>query len=175
VSIKVGFGDPAMTYECFERYGDRVQVNVGTPWLLGLFPLLHKRYGAQWFGGGSWEVWQSPEQPLLVEYYHHVIRGEFDKARSIYWRIAPANMMANRAGIARGGDIGMYHWPMGKYVTWSVGGNGGLTRQPAMRLTNEHMQGRKASLRMIGIEPRENDEEFFVGRARYERERASDA
>lgn len=173
VSLKVGFGDPAMTFEAFERFGDRVQVNVGTPWLLGLFPLLRKRYGAQWFGGGSWEVWQSPEHPLLVEYYNHVVNGEFDQARSIYWRIAPANMMANRAGIARGGDIGMYHWPLGKYITWSVGGNGGLTRQPAMSLTAEMMQGRKMALRAIGIEPRENDEEFFIGRARCERERAA--
>jgi len=172
VSMKVGFGDPAMTFESFERYGDRLQVNVGTPWLLGLFPLLRKRYGAQWFGGGSWEVWQSPEQPLLVEYYDHVVNGRTDRARAIYWRIAPANVMANRAGIARGGDIGMYHWPMGKYVSWSVGGNGGLTRQPAMRLTTELMQGRKAALRAIGIEPRENDEEFFIGRARYERQQA---
>lgn len=170
VSLKVGFGDPAMTIECFERFGDRLLVNVGTPWLLGLFPLLHKRYSAQWFGGGSWELWQSPGQPLLVEYFHHVMKGEIDDARSIYWRIAPANVMANKAGIARGGDTGMYHWPMGKYVSWSVGGNGGLTRQPAMRLTSEMMHGRKSALRAIGIEPRENDEEFFVGRARYERQ-----
>ncbi|MCB1707110.1 MAG: dihydrodipicolinate synthase family protein [Halioglobus sp.] len=169
VSMKVGFGDPAMTFECFERFGDRVQVNVGTPWLMGLFPLLQRRYGAQWFGGGSWEVWQSPERPWLVEYYNHVMKGETTKAREIYWKIAPANIMANREGIARGGDIGMYHWPMGKYISWSVGGNGGLTRQPAMRLTAEQMQGRRMALRAIGIEPRDNDEEFFIGRARHER------
>ena len=173
VSLKVGFGDPAMTFECFERFGRKVLVNVGTPWLTGLFPLLRRRYDAQWFGGGSWELWQSPEKPYLVEYYRHVIRGEIDKARSIYWRVAPANMLAAREGISRGGDIGMYHWPMAKYISWSVGGNGGLTRQPAMRLTAMQMQGRKMALRAIGIEPREPDEEFFVGRARYERQRSA--
>ena len=171
VSLKVGFGDPAMTFECFERFGRRVLVNVGTPWLLGLFPLLRRRYGAQWFGGGSWEVWQSPGKPYLVEYYHHVVRGETDQARAIYWRLAAANALAARENISRGGDIGMYHWPLGKYISWSVGGNGGLTRQPAMRLTAGAMQGRKMALRAMGIEPREPDEEFFIGRVRYARER----
>lgn len=167
VSMKVGFGDPAMTFESFERYGDRVLVNVGTPWLMGLFPLLHERYGAQWFGGGSWEFWQSPEKPYVVEYYDHVMKGEADQARAVYWKLAPANAMAMGQSLGRGGDIGMYHWPMGKYVSWSVGGNGGLTRQPAMRLTAPMMQMRKNMLRAIGIQPREPDEEFFVGRVNY--------
>ena len=166
VSLKVGFGDPAMTFEAFERFGNRVLVNVGTPWLMGLFPLLRKRYGAQWFGGGSWEMWQSPEKPLVVEYYHHVMKGEVEPARSIYWTLAKGNalMMGN---IARGGDIGMYNWPLGKYISWSVGGNGGVMRQPAMRLMPPMMAGRKAQLRAMGIAPREPDEEFFVGRVRY--------
>jgi 4-hydroxy-tetrahydrodipicolinate synthase len=175
VSLKVGFGDPAMTFECFERFGDRVLVNVGTPWLIGLFPLLRRRYGAQWFGGGAWELWQSPEKPYLVEYYRHVVNGETGAARQIYWRISAANALASREGISRGGDTGMYHWPMAKYISWSVGGNGGLTRQPAMRLTAMQMQGRRMALRAIGIEPRENDAEFFVGRARWERERRARA
>lgn len=169
VALKVGFGDPAMTFEAFERFGDRVLVSVGTPWLIGLFPLLWRRYGAQWFAGGAWELWQSPERPYLVEYFDHVVKGERDAARAVYWRIAPANAMAMGASIGRGGDLGMYHWPFGKYVSWSVGGNGGLTREPAMRLTPELMQMRKRALLAMGIEPREPDEEFFAGRVRYAR------
>lgn len=173
VSLKVGFGDAAMTFECFERFGDRVLVNVGTPWLMGLFPLLRKRYGAQWFGGGAWEMWNSPEKPYLVDYYRHVVAREMDQARAIYWTLAKANAIAmGGLSIARGGDIGMYHWPMGKYVSWSVGGNGGTMRQPAMRLMPGMMNGRKAALRALGIQPREPDEEFWVGRVRYARERA---
>jgi 4-hydroxy-tetrahydrodipicolinate synthase len=167
VSLKVGFGDAAMTFEAFERYGDRVLVNVGTPWLLGFFPLLHRRYGAQWFGGGAWEMWNAPEKPYLVEYHDAVMRGDRERARTIYWTIARANAAAMGGNIARGGDIGMYHWPMGKYVSWSVGGNGGRTREPSMRLTPALMQQRKAALRALGIEPREPDEEFWVGRVRY--------
>lgn len=175
VAMKVGFGDPAMTFECYERYGDRVQVSVGTPWLIGLFPLLQRRYGAQWFAGGAWELWQSPEKPYLVEYYQHVVKGETDKARGIYWHLAKANAISMGESISRGGDIGMYHWPLGKYVSWSVGGNGGMVRQPAMRLTSGMMRGRKLALRAIGIEPREPDEEFFVGRVRYQRSHGSAA
>jgi 4-hydroxy-tetrahydrodipicolinate synthase len=171
VSLKVGFGDPAMTFEAFERYDDRVLVNVGTPWLMGFFPLLHRRYGAQWFGGGAWEMWQSPGRPYMVEYYDAVVRGDVARARAIYWTLARANAIAMGGNIARGGDIGMYHWPMGKYVSWSVGGNGGMLRDPAMRLPGGLMHQRKLALRAIGIEPREPDEEFWVGRVRYARER----
>ncbi len=167
VSLKVGFGDPAMAFECFERFGDRVLVNVGTPWLLGLFPLLQRRYGAQWFGGGSWEMWQSPQRPLLIEYYNHVMKGEREKARAIYWIIQKANAIMMGGNVARGGETGMYHWPLGKYISWSVGGNGGTMRQPAQRLHPGMMMGRKAQLRALGIEPREPDEEFWVGRVRY--------
>lgn len=167
VSLKVGFGDPAMTFEAFERFGDRVLVNVGTPGLMGFFPLLHRRYGAQWFGGGAWEMWQSPEKRYMIEYYEHVVKGEIEQARAIYWTLARANAIAMGGSIARGGDIGMYHWPMGKYVSWTVGGNGGTMREPAMRLTPSLMQQRKMALRAIGIEPREPDEEFWIGRVRY--------
>ena len=168
VSLKVGFGDPAMTFEAFERFGDRVLVNVGTPWLMGLFPILQKRYGAQWFGGGSWEMWQSPERPYMIEYFNHVMRGETDKARAVYWTLAKGNALI-MGSIARGGDIGMYNWPFGKYISWSVGGNGGMMRQPAMRLLPPMIQGRKMQLRAMGIAPREPDAEFYVGRVQYAR------
>jgi len=172
VGMKVGFADPAVTFESLRRYGDRVLVNVGTPWLMGLFPLLWREYGAQWFGGGSWEFWQSPEKPNVVEYHRLVTEGRYDEAMKLYFSLAPATGMAMREGIGRGGDIGMYHWPMGKYISWSVGGNGGLTREPAMRLTPMQMDMRKNALRAIGIEPRQPDEEFFVGRVNFGREPA---
>jgi len=169
VSLKVGFGDPAMAFECFERFGHRVLVNVGTPWLLGLFPMLRAKYGAQWFGGGAWEMWQSPDKPYLVDYHRAVMEGRLDDARAIYWRIAPATQIM-MGSIARGGDAGMYNWPFGKYVSWSVGGNGGAMREPAQRLTPMMMQSRKAALKAIGIQPPEDDTQFWVGRARWARE-----
>ncbi len=167
VAMKVGFMDPAMTFEALRRFGERVQVNVGTPWLMGLFPLLHREYGVQWFGGGAWEFWQSPEKPYVVEYFDLVTSGRVEEAMQLYFRLAPATAAAMQGSLGRGGDVGMYHWPMGKYISWSVGGNGGLTRDPAMRLSPMFMQMRKQGLRMIGIEPREPDDEFYAGRVRY--------
>jgi 4-hydroxy-tetrahydrodipicolinate synthase len=169
VSLKVGFGDMATAFEAFERFGRRVLVNIGTPMLLGAFPELRKHYGAQWFGGGAWEMWQSPDKPYLVEYHRAVMDGRLDEARAIYWRIAPATQIM-MGSIARGGDAGMYHWPFGKYVSWSVGGNGGAMREPAQRLNPMMMQSRKMALRAIGIEPAENDAQFWIGRARWARE-----
>ena len=169
VSLKVGFGDPASAFEAFERYGSKILVNIGTPMLMGLFPLLRERYGAQWFGGGAWEMWQSPDKPYLVDYHKAVMDGRIDEAMKIYWRIAPATQIM-MGSIARGGDSGMYHWPFGKYVSWSVGGNGGAMREPAQRLNPMMMNSRKMALRAIGIEPAENDAQFWVGRARWERE-----
>jgi 4-hydroxy-tetrahydrodipicolinate synthase len=172
VAMKVGFADPAVTFESLRRYGDRLLVNVGTPWLMGLFPLLHREYGVQWFGGGAWEFWQSPEKPNVVEYHRLVTSGRYEDAMKLYFSLAPATGVAMREGIGRGGDMGMYHWPMGKYVSWSVGGNGGLMREPAMRLSPQQMEMRKNALRAIGIEPRQPDDEFFVGRVNYKRESA---
>ncbi len=169
VAMKVGFVDPAMTFEALTRFNDRVLVNIGTPWLMGLFPLLHREWGVQWFGGGAWEFWQSPEKPYVVEYYDLVMAGRYDEAMKLYFRLAPATGLAMRESIGRGGDIGMYNWPMGKYVSWSVGGNGGMTREPAMRLAPPAMEMRKNALRAIGIEPRQPDSEFYLGRAAAER------
>lgn len=44
-------------------------------------------------------------------------------------------------------------------------------RQPAMRLTPGLIRARKTALKALEIEPRTPDEEFWVGRLRYERER----
>lgn len=164
VSLKVGFGDPATAYEAFERYGSRVLVNVGTPMLIGAFPLLRRHYRAQWFGGGAWEMWQSPAKPYLVEYHDAVMHGRLEEAMRIYWRIAPATRIM-MGSIARGGDAGMYHWPFGKYVSWSVGGNGGAMREPAQRLSPMMMQARRKALEAIGIAPpEESDAAFWIGR-----------
>lgn len=168
VSLKVGFGNPATAFEAFERYGDKVLVNVGTPMLMGLFPMLREQYGAQWFGGGAWEMWQSPEKPYLVEFHAAVMQGRMEEAMQIYWRIAPATQIM-MGSIARGGDAGMYNWPFGKYVSWSVGGNGGAMREPAQRLSPMMMHSRKLALTAIGIEPAENDAQFWTGRAEWQR------
>lgn len=42
-----------------------------------------------------------------------------------------------------------------------------MTRQPSMKVHQHEMEATKMAFRMIGIEPREPDEEFYVGRVNY--------
>lgn len=172
MGMKVGFPEPGMVYEVFRRYSDRIQVNIGTAGMVGMFPMLHRHFRVQWGGAGMWEFWQSPERPYMVEYFDLVLRGEYEAAMKVYWAMAPAHLTAMRAlgGKHRvgGGDLGFQTNSPAKYAQWSVGGNGGMTRQPDARITPEMRQARRTTLRSIGIEPREPEEEFMVGRVNYE-------
>jgi hypothetical protein len=67
---------------------------------------------------------------------------------------------------------GTYNWHQQKYYQWCVGGNGGLTRQPAMKAHQWERDAIKMGYFTIDITPRENDEEFFVGRLNYEKMQA---
>jgi hypothetical protein len=66
---------------------------------------------------------------------------------------------------------GVKWWPMWKYYQWCVGGNGGYTRQPVMRMDQRDMETHKSVLRELGITPSEPDEEFFVGRLNYAKQK----
>ena len=84
----------------------------------------------------------------------------------IYWRLTPVRMTFEKQFMPSQ-MLGTYHWPQQKYYQWLVGGNGGYTRQPVMRLNQHEMDDARNALRAIGIQPRENDEEFFVGRVNF--------
>ncbi|MBI4446087.1 MAG: dihydrodipicolinate synthase family protein [Acidobacteria bacterium] len=174
IGMKVGFPEPAMVFEVFRRYSETIQVNVGASGMLGMYPALIQRYRVQWAGAGIWEVWQSPEKPYLVEYFNHVLKGRLDEAMKIYWFLARANALSALGGKQQigGFDLGMNGWAQAKYISWSVGGNGGPVRQPSQALTWRQMEARKALLRRLEIMPREPEEEFFLGRVRYARLKA---
>jgi hypothetical protein len=65
--------------------------------------------------------------------------------------------------------LGTYHWTRFKYYQWLTGGNGGLTRQPSMKMHRHEMEMTKAALFQIGIQPRQTDDEFFTGRVNFEK------
>ncbi|MBI4446085.1 MAG: dihydrodipicolinate synthase family protein [Acidobacteria bacterium] len=171
MGMKVGFPEPGMVFECFRRYSHKIQVNIGNVGIMGLFPALITRFPVQWGGAGIWEVWQSPEKPYMVELFDHVLKGRPAEAFKIYWFLTKANVLNVLGGkqTMGGFDLGMINWAQGKYIIWSVGGNGGPLRQPQMSLTRRHMEARKAALRAIGIPPREPEEEFLVGRVNFNR------
>ena len=84
----------------------------------------------------------------------------------IYWKLAPARQIFEQQFNATVMS-GTYNWTMQKYYQWCVGGNGGFTRQPAMKLHQHELDMTKMAFRMIGISPREPDAEFYQGRQNY--------
>jgi len=154
--------------EIFRLCGEKVLVNVPMEMMA---PIFVRKYGQQWMGAIPWEVYQTPEKPYLVEYFNLLLKGEMDKATEIYWKLQPVRMILETEFIPA--QLGTYHWPRWKYYQWLVGGNGGLTRQPVMKMLQHEMENVKNALRAIGITPREPDEEFFVGRVNYAKAKKS--
>jgi hypothetical protein len=63
--------------------------------------------------------------------------------------------------------LGTYHFPQQKYYQWLVGGNGGYTRQPVMKMYTHEMREARNAMKAIGLTLRESDDEFYVGRLNY--------
>ena len=163
VAIKLAILEPGFMFECFRRCGEKVLVQC--PWERWL-PLLHSQFGQQWMGAGPYEVFQSPEKPYLVDYFNLLMQGETEKAMDIYWKLTPVRMMFEKQFMPTV-HLGTYHWPQHKYYQWLVGGNGGFTRQPVMKMYQHEMEETKNAMRAIGLDLREPDEEYFVGRVNY--------
>jgi len=161
VAMKVGGMDAGMIYECFERFSDRLLV---TSVNIGMIPLLRKSYDVRWTGAWTAEALQSPEQPHAVEMMNLLLDGKTDAAMAKYWRMAPAlgSMMRIMAPLV---PTGAYHWPLLKYQQWLSGGNGGLTRQPAMRVFQRDLQVIRGGLAAVGVVCPDQDEDFFLGRS----------
>jgi len=161
VAIKVG--EPGLIADCARRFGDKILMSCPVERFL---PLMVLGFGQQWIGAGCYEVFQSPEKPYLVDYFRMLRDGQIDDAMEIYWMLTPARVIFEQQFMPTS-MLGTYNWTQQKYYQWCVGGNGGLTRQPSMKIHQHEMEATKMAFRMIGIEPREPDEEFYVGRVNY--------
>ena len=161
VAIKVG--ELGLFAQCHAMVGDKVLV--GCP-IERNAPALAMGFKMQWMSAGCYEVFQSPEQPYLVKYFSLLLEGKFNEAMEIYWKLTPARVIFEEQ-FNKTVMSGTYNWHQQKYYQWCVGGNGGLTRQPAMKEHTFEMQATNMAFRMIGIEPRQNEEEFFMGRSNY--------
>jgi 4-hydroxy-tetrahydrodipicolinate synthase len=160
VGMKVGGMDLGMVTEVFERYGEQVAVAAIN---FGLLPLLVDHYDQQWSGAWTIEALQSPDKPHVVDLFELLRAGRLDEAMDLYWRLTPAMgvMMQLMAPLI---PAGVYHWPQLKYYQFCTGGNGGVTRQPSMRLSKRAMDQIKGGFRAIGIDADPKDDVFFVGR-----------
>jgi len=156
---------PHVAYAAVRMFSGRLGVGIGTPALLGALPLLAREYGVAWLAPAHWDLWQAPEQPYLVRFLEHAVAGRQGEALDVHWRLAPARGIAFGAGLLEADVAGMAHLPLAKLASWTVGGNGGLLREPALRLRPQQVDARTAMLRSIGIAPRTDPAEFAAGRA----------
>lgn len=165
VGVKVG--DLGLMADCDARFGDEVLLNCPVErWL----PTAVKAYRQQWMGAGCYEVLQSPETRGLVEYFRLLREGKTAQAMELYWRLTPARVSFEQQ-FNPTVMLGTYHWMQQKFYQWCVGGNGGVTRQPAMKLHQHEMEETRMAFRMIGIQPSVDDAEFYAGRANRARAR----
>lgn len=99
-----------------------------------------------------------------MDYFRLLREGKVDEAMDIYWRITPARM-AFEQQFGPTVRLGTYHWTQQKFYRWCTGGNGGITRQPALKLHDHEIAMTMNAFRAIGIEPPEDIDQFFTGRA----------
>lgn len=161
IAMKLGGMDPGMILECFERFNGRLLVTTVN---LGLIPMLRKSFDVRWSGAWTVEALQSPEKPYAVQFFNLLLEGKTEEAMKVYWSMAPAlgAMMRIMAPLI---PTGMYHWPLLKFQQWMSGGNGGLTRQPVMRVFERDLMVIRGGMRAIGIDCKDSNEDFFVGRS----------
>ena len=155
------------TVQAFRMIGDRVLVSDPMPdmWFITM-----PQYGQQWAGAGPFYMSQTPEDQRSVRLFNLLYEGKIDEAYEEYWD-SVRRTRGITGGAAHGMDsyleTGMVSPVVTKYGHWCLGGNGGLMRQPARRLYDFTREGIKAGIRAMGFTPRENEEEFFVGRCNY--------
>jgi 4-hydroxy-tetrahydrodipicolinate synthase len=162
VAIKLSVLDLGALDLCFERYRERVLVS--TPTVLQL-PLVMRHYDMQWTGAWTIEAFQTPEQPLVIEMLDALRAGQAEQAMAIFARLGPL-FAAFGPRLARMMPSGTYHWTFFKYLQYLSGGNGGVTRPPAMRLTRADMQEIRAAFAACGLQTAEGDDDgFALGRS----------
>jgi 4-hydroxy-tetrahydrodipicolinate synthase len=130
IALKVGNMDPAVLFELFERYNDKMLV--GSLWP-NIMPMAVRTYGQQWSGAWTVEALQSPETPYGTDFFNLLLSGEEEKAMGIYWsNVAPGfGAMMKLMGKYMAG--GAHPWELIKYYQFLGGGNGG-----PMRVDEEH-------------------------------------
>ncbi len=167
VAMKLGGMDLGMIYEAFERFSSRLQVTTVN---IGLLPLLRKQYDVRWSGAWTVEALQSPERPLAVQFFNQLLAGQEKEAMATYWQMAPALGAMIRIMMPLV-PTGLYHWPLLKFQQWLSGGNGGMTRQPVMRVFDRDLMVIRGGLRAIGVDCKDPNEDFFVGRSELARQK----
>lgn len=123
-------------------------------------PLTVELFGMQWMGTSNYEYWGD----AVPKYFDLLLKGEYDLAMEIYWRINPARQarVAIQSTVVGGNFIHRYLW---KYQGWLHGFNGGRLRQPVMKLTDAQMRAVREPLIKSGFTiADESPADFYRGR-----------
>lgn len=125
-------------------------------------PLTVEYFGQQWMGTSNYEFWGG----AVPQYFDLLLKGEFERAMEIYWRIQPArNARVAIQGTVVGANF--IHRALWKYQQWLQGYNGGRMRQPVMKLTDAQMRQMRESLIKSGFDMKdEGAQDFYDGRIR---------
>lgn len=163
--VAVEAGEPGLAADLINRVGDQIMVSNPVERLL---PLMVQSGNQQFIGPGCYEAYQSPETPYMVNYFRLLREDQQEAAMEIYWKLSATRGLFESRQLSTA-MLGCYHWPLQKYYQWLTGGNGGYTRQPCMKLHQHEMEQTKFLLMQLGIMPRQPDEEFYYGRANFEK------
>lgn len=163
-AIGIKIGAPEMMDLVDRMVGDRLKIS--NPWE-GQAPANVRKYDMQWMGAGPYDVYQTPDKPYLADYFEMLLEDKWDEAMELYWRLKPIREVFFQQ-MQPQFRVGNYHFPLHKYYQWLVGGNGGYTRQPAMSIDEKDKMMIRQAMRRVGLDIREDDEEFYVGRVNYE-------
>ncbi|MEW5736211.1 MAG: dihydrodipicolinate synthase family protein [Thermodesulfobacteriota bacterium] len=160
VAVKLGVLDPSHNAHCFELCGQKALLAAVFPDLWNVFV---RKYGQQWAGSAPYEVFQDPDNHLLVDQFNLMAAGRFDEAMDIHWKLYPSMKIIEQLVeyTVYEGNYNVMHW---KYFGWLAGMNGGPMTLPISRLyEHQKMMIRQARL-LAGLSLPDNDEEFYIGR-----------
>lgn len=157
------------TIECFERVGDKILVaDPMTPAWWTTIP----KYGQQWAGAGPFYSSQTPENPRHVKLFNALVEGRIEDAKAIQAEFMgkprkEGEYVYSAFNNVNYPETGILCAFADKYSHWLCGGNGGILRQPSGRLYDYQKKSLREQVERIGIQARENEEEFFLGRMNY--------
>jgi len=172
IALKVGSMDPAVVFELFERYNERMLI--GSLWP-ALMPFAIESYGQQWSGAWSVEAVQSPATPYATDFFNLMMAGRYDEGMKLYWNHVMPGFGAMMKMMGKYMATGAHPWELIKYYQFCVGGNGGPMRvDPEFPdippVGAEDMAFVRQTYRRIGVPVTDlPDEAFRVGRANWEK------
>ena len=163
----VAMTTPASNMPSFAEYqhlmGDKLLIQSPSH---SSWPVTIPKYGQQWGGALMHDILQTPENRRLIRMFNLFVQGEFEDAMDIYWELTPL-FDVQAAQMPRYSGAGLHPFILWKYYQWLTGGNGGMLRTPVHRMNQGDKDAVRRALKATGINPREPEEEFYVGRVNY--------